>query len=376
MASYDGIDLSPLFTPVAIGRLTLANRIVMAPMTREKSPGGIPGEDVAAYYRRRAEGGVGLIVSEGTTIGHDTASYHTNIPNVHEADALAGWSRVCREVHEAGGRIAAQLWHVGAHRVPGHEPHPGVPPSSPSGLKNATDKIGEPMSEADAQAIIAAFGRGAAAAKMAGFDAVELHGAHGYLIDQFFWAATNTRDDKWGGADVAARARFGVEIVRAVREAVGAEYPVLFRFSQWKLGDYTAKSIPTPNDLEALLGPLTSAGVDAFHCSTRRWWTPEFDGSSLNLAAWAKKLTGKPAITVGSVGLTLEPNDETAKREEIVPFAREHLKLLVDSIAQGDFDMLAVGRMLLANPDWANQIRAGNVAGIKPFARRYTATLT
>ena len=157
------------------------------------------------------------------------------------------------------------------------------------------------------------------------FRSVEIHGAHGYLIDQFFWHATNRRVDRWGGGDLAARASFGVEIVKSVRRAVGASFPIIFRFSQWKLGDYMAKSIPSPEDLGKLLAPLSDAGVDAFHCSARRWWTPEFEGSPLNLAAWAKKMTAKPTITVGSVSLALEPGDETAKREDIVPFAREHL---------------------------------------------------
>ena len=231
MASYEGIDLSPLFRPITLHDVTLVNRIVMAPMTREKSPGSVPGEDVAAYYRRRAEGGVGLIVTEGTTIDHPAASYHTNIPNLHDPKALAGWKRVCDAVHVAGGRIASQLWHVGAHRVlSGNEPNPGLPPASPSGFKNANDEVGEPMTDADAQSVVDGFARSASAAKNAGFDAVEIHGAHGYLIDQFFWHATNRRVDRWGGGDLAARASFGVEIVKSVRRAVGASFPIIFRF--------------------------------------------------------------------------------------------------------------------------------------------------
>lgn len=374
-SAFDGIDLSPLFTPFTVKSLKLANRILMAPMTRQKSPGGVPGDDVAAYYRKRAAGGVGLIVTEGTTIDHTTASYHTDIPNLHDPRALAGWRNVCAQVHDAGGRIASQLWHVGAHRVMGAEPNPGVPPSSPSGLKNATDKVGEPMSSKDVTDIIAAFGRAAAAAKDCGFDAVEIHGAHGYLVDQFFWDATNKRADEWGGADLATRARFGVEVTKAVRHAVGADFPIIFRFSQWKLGDYGARSIPTPDDLGKLLNPLADAGVDVFHASSRRFWTPEFSGSDLNLAGWAKKLTGKPTVTVGSVSLHLEPGDETGAREAVDPFNRDHLQTLVGGIAKEDFDLVAVGRMLLANPDWANQLRAGNVAGLKPFGRHYTASL-
>jgi 2,4-dienoyl-CoA reductase-like NADH-dependent reductase (Old Yellow Enzyme family) len=133
-------------------------------------------------------------------------------------------------------------------------------------------------------------------------DGVEIHGAHGYLIDQFFWEGSNRRDDEYGG-DLAGRSRFAIELIQAVRAAVGPDFPIIFRFSQWKQQDYTARLVQTPQALAAFLQPLSEAGVDIFHCSTRRFWEPEFDGSELNLAGWTRQLTGKPTITVGSVGL-------------------------------------------------------------------------
>lgn len=136
--------------------------------------------------------------------------------------------------------------------------------------------------------MIAAFAQAADDAKRIGFDGIELHGAHGYLIDQFFWGKTNRRTDRYGG-DLVDRTRFAVEIVKACRRAVGPDYPIALRFSQWKSSDYTAKLAETPDELARFLAPLANAGVDIFHCSTRRCWESEFIGSDLNLAGWTKK---------------------------------------------------------------------------------------
>ena len=162
------------------------------------------------------------------------------------------------------------------------------------------------MSDADIADVIAAFATSARHAKELGFDGVEMHGAHGYLIDQFFWEGTNERDDAYGG-DLGERTTFRRRDRRApCAGAVGPDFPILLRFSQWKQQDFAAKLAPTPQELEQFLAPLVDAGVDVFHCSTRRFWEPEFEGSDLNLAGWTKKLTGKPTITVGSVGLNQE----------------------------------------------------------------------
>ena len=138
------LSLTELFTPFGLNGLTLANRIVMAPMTRNFSPGGVPGPDVAAYYRRRAEGGAGLILTEGTAPNHPEAKNMPDVPHIYGEEALAGWARVVEGVHAAGGRIFSQIWHVGA--VQGHtEPKLPRAPISPSGLLKPDTKIGEPM---------------------------------------------------------------------------------------------------------------------------------------------------------------------------------------------------------------------------------------
>jgi 2,4-dienoyl-CoA reductase-like NADH-dependent reductase (Old Yellow Enzyme family) len=258
-----------LFTPLTIKNLTLPNRIVMAPMTRSHSPGGIPGADVAAYYRRRAENGVGLILTEGTATAHPAAVSDPNVPHFHGEDALAGWARVLAGVHQAGGRMMPQLWHVGMMRKPGSLPNPEAPPAGPSGFMKPGEKIAEPMTEAEIAAVIDAYARGAADAKRLGFDGVEIHAAHGYLIDQFFWETTNRRTDRYGGG-VRERTRFAAEVVQACRRAVGPEFPILLRFSQWKIVDYNARLAATPELLATFLEPLANAGVDVFHFSQSR----------------------------------------------------------------------------------------------------------
>ncbi|QMW22569.1 NADH:flavin oxidoreductase [Sandaracinobacteroides saxicola] len=334
-----------LFQPFHSRNLTLPNRIVMAPMTRSFSPGGIPGANVADYYARRA--GVGLIVTEGTVVNRPGAANDPNVPHFHGEDALAGWARVVEAVHAAGGRIAPQLWHVGSAINRGVTPPAEA--ESPSGLFKPERPHGRAMTDADIADAIAAFAQAAADAKRIGFDAVELHGAHGYLIDQFQWSGTNIREDQWG----TERGRFAREVVAAVRAAIGPDFPLILRLSQWKQQDYGAKLADTPAAMEAWLTPLVDAGVDILHCSQRRFWEPEYEGSPLNFAGWAKKLTGAPTITVGSVGLT---------GEFIAGFAGEaSAPAPIDDVAKrledGEFDLVAVGRALIVDPDWAEKVR-------------------
>lgn len=363
---------SPLFRPFACKSLSLANRLVMAPMTRSKSPESVPGPDVAAYYRRRAEGGVGLIVTEGTTVDRPAATNDANVPNFHAPESLAGWRRVVEEVHTAGGRIAPQLWHQGMMRKPGTGPNPEAPSDGPSGLAASGKQVGPPMSEADIADTIDAFAKAAGAAQEIGFDAVEIHGAHGYLIDQFFWEGANQRDDSWGG-DFVRRTRFAAEIVKAIRARVGEAYPIILRFSQWKQQDFAARLAQTPDELAGFLEPLAAAGTDIFHCSTRRFWEPEFEGSSLNLAGWTKKLTGKPTITVGSVGLKGADFVQTFRTRETSDVGE--LGELEAQLERDEFDLVAVGRALLADAHWAAKVREGRFAELAPFSASSLATL-
>jgi 2,4-dienoyl-CoA reductase-like NADH-dependent reductase (Old Yellow Enzyme family) len=365
-----------LFTPFQLGSLTLPNRIVMAPMTRSFSAGGVPGPDVAAYYKRRAENQVGLIITEGTVIDHPAAASDPRVPRFHGDDALAGWAHVVKEVHAAGGLIMPQLWHTGTMRKVGSEPNPHALPVSPSGLFKPGKKIVEPMTSGEIDSIIGAFAKGAADAKRLGFDGVELHGAHGYLVDQFFWDGTNQRTDAWGG-DLVKRTRFAAEIIRVCRIAVGADFPIILRFSQWKQQDYDARLAATPAELDAFLVPLAAAGVDAFHCSNRRFWEPEFpgepSGATMNLAGWTKKLTGKPVITVGSIGL--DTDFITTFQGKTAEKASGNIETLIDMVARGEVDLVAVGRALIADPAWAIKVRDGRLADVPRYTPDVLKTL-
>jgi 2,4-dienoyl-CoA reductase-like NADH-dependent reductase (Old Yellow Enzyme family) len=364
------MDNVALFRPFTIGRLTVPNRIVMAPMTRNFSPDGVPGEDVAGYYRRRAENGVGLIVTEGTVIDHPASTDSTRVPRFFGEAPLAGWARVVASVHAAGGRIMPQIWHVGMRRAPATGPHPDASSVGPSGIDAMGEQIAAPLSVPEIAAIVDAYARAAGEAERLGFDGVEIHGAHGYLIDQFFWSFTNKRTDDYGG-DLAGRTRFGAEVVRACRRAVSPDFPVILRFSQWKGNHYDAKLVTTPQELERFLATLAEAGADAFHCSTRRFWEPEFAGSNLTLAGWTKKLTGKPTVAVGSVGLTGDfiswfGGASTTTRG---------IEDLLARLEAGEFDLVAVGRALIADPGWAVKVRQGRAGEIATFTRDLLQTL-
>ena len=176
------MSVDTLFRPFQVKSLKMPNRIVMAPMTRSFSPGGIPTEDVASYYRRRAEGDVGLIITEGTVVERPAARNDPKVPVFHGA-ALPEWKKVVEEVHAAGGLIAPQLWHVGAARGQGADWEPLGKVDSPSGLTGPGKQKYEPMTEEDIADTIAAFGASARASRELGFDAAEIHSAHGYLID-------------------------------------------------------------------------------------------------------------------------------------------------------------------------------------------------
>ncbi len=367
----------PLFQPFTLGRTTIPNRIVMAPMTRGMSPGGVPGPDVAAYYRRRAEGGTGLIITEGTWIPQANASNDPGVPDFHGPAALAGWAEVLRQIHGAGAAIMPQLWHIGAApksdvaEIYGDRPDAIGLPIGPSGFGAPGQPNGRAMTQQDIDTVSEAYVRAAVSAFEMGFDGVELHGAHGYLIDQFFWPGTNRREDAYGG-DPARRSRFAADIIRAVRAATAPDFPILLRFSQWKIQDYDAKVWHSPQELAAFLQPLVDAGVDMFHCSQRRFWTAEFADSERNLAGWTKHLTGKPTVTVGSVSLDL---DMTVSVYQNRPTAITGIDELYARMARNEFDMVAIGRAMLADAEWAGKVRRGALGELRPYDNAMLAAL-
>ncbi|MGX7894075.1 NADH:flavin oxidoreductase [Tsuneonella sp. HG222] len=358
-------DTSVLFQPFDNGKLSLPNRIVMAPMTRNMAPEGVPGQPNADYYARRAAADVGLILSEGTVVQRPSSRNLPHIPFFHSDEPLGGWQKVIEAVHAAGGKMGPQIWHTGGTSADPSFERAAL--DTPSGINKPGEQVGEPMSQEAIADTIDAFATAAKDAADLGFDTVEIHGAHGYLIDQFFWPETNLRDDAWGGATIGERSRFAAEIVREMRSRVGEQYPLILRVSQWKQQDYETRLAATPQEMEQWLTPLVDAGVDILHCSQRRFWEPEFpeiDGESgLNFAGWAKKITGAPTISVGSVGLSGEfLGSFRGKSAE-----RENLDGLVARMERGEFDLIAVGRALLSDPEWAAKVRDGREDEIGDF---------
>jgi 2,4-dienoyl-CoA reductase-like NADH-dependent reductase (Old Yellow Enzyme family) len=366
--------VDPLFQPYHLAHLDLPNRLVMAPMTRGFATRGVPSDKAAAYYARRAASGVGLILTEGVA-PNLIGSPETTIPNMFGTDALGKWAGVVEAVHAAGGRIMPQLWHTGLRRKVAKSFDPAQLSVGPSAeypelfehRKGDPARImrGREMTERDIDETVAAYAEAAANAQSLGFDGVELHAAHGYFLDQFFWPECNHRTDRYGGG-VQNRVRVAVEVVQAIKRRTGGAFPVGLRFSQWKLPDfYDVKMIKDASELEEFLTPFVTGGVDFLHASTRRCWEPAFAGSPLTLAGWTRKISGKPTIAVGSVGLSAP----IAASEIGTRAARENnVAAVCGLLERGECDLVAVGRAVLADPDWTAKVRRGLFSEIIPYS--------
>ncbi|MDG2005460.1 MAG: 12-oxophytodienoate reductase [Novosphingobium sp.] len=367
-------DFSGLFTPLQLGKFTLPNRIVFPPMGLAVCEDGVPSEAAAEYYARRAQGGASVVFTEGVYIDHHSSGDNPLLGRFSGEDAYAGWGNVAEKVHARGGITIPELWHVGliysgTAKLAGEELayRPELGQVSPSGYIDPANQVCDPMTQQQIDEVIAAYARGAAKAVELGYDGLELHGAHGYLIDQFFWKALNHRTDKYGGS-ARARGQFAAEVIAACKDQLEPGMPLVLRISQWKMVDFDARIADTPQELEELLAPAVEAGVDLIDCSQRRFWEPAFNNDSdLNLAGWAKKVTGLPSCTIGSIGLD---NDFFVSLEEGTPSGIDTARLddLMRRFDRGDFDLVAVGRAMIAEPDWPKRVQAGELDKLKPFS--------
>lgn len=362
------VDVSPLFTPFNLKELSLPNRFVMPGMQRGWCREGRPLPEMADYYRRRAEGGVSLVISEACAIDHPSATAQAPAAWITKS-TRDGWARCVEAVHGAGGRMLIQLWHEGAIRKDGASGLLGEGPAlSPSGLIRAGKPNGRAATLDDLAELKEAYVRSALFAQEAGADGVEIHAAHGYMLDQFLWSETNRRDDGYGGDDMRARVRFPAEIARAIRSAVGTDFIVSFRFSQWKEVNYDAKVARTPKELGILLDAMQAAGIDIFHASTRRFFTPEWTGSDLGFAGWCKRLSNVPVIAVGSVGLDVDVMDNFFGKEA-KPTGEQGLRELVRRFTNGEFDLVSVGRSVIGDPHWVRKVKERRYGDIRPFTK-------
>ena len=256
------------------------------------------------------------MLTEACAVDHPTA---TRVPLLGwvTRDTAAAWERCVTEVRAADGHLIIQLWHEGAVRAEGGDGPLGVHPSlSPSGLVSPLRPSGPAATLAELAEIREAFVRGARIAGNIGASGVEVRAGHGYFLDQLLRAATNRRTDGYPGGSIVDRARYPAEIVRAIHDAVSDDLVVSFRFSRWKEVDSLARVVESPEELATMLHLLEDAGVDLFHASARRLWIPEWPGSDLGIAGWAKSLPNVPVVAVGSVGLDGDVMDSLRGAED------------------------------------------------------------
>ena len=340
--------MKTLFDPVPLGHLHLPNRIVMAPLTRNRAPGAIPTELMAEYYAQRAS--AGLIISEATAITHQGQGY-ADVPGLYGTEQLDAWKRVTAAVHARGGRIYCQLWHVG--RVSHVELQPEhQKPVAPSALTARTktylikDGAGSfvPTSEPralDAEeipGIVRDFRHAARNAILAGFDGVEVHGANGYLVDQFLKTGANQRRDDYGGS-IENRARFLLEVMREVCEEVGRDR-VGLRLSPVTTANDIADDDPQPL-FAYVVRQLAPLGLAYLHLIEGATGGPrEVEGRPFDYAAMRRAWRD-----AGAKGAWMVNNGYDQALAE-------------QALAQGA-DLVAFGRPFIANPDLVQRLRSG-----------------
>lgn len=357
-------DLSGLFTPCRLKHVRLPNRFIMPAMQRGWCRDGAPLAELADYYRRRIEGGVGLVIGESCAVHHPTATAQPAAAWL-TPQTVPAWARCVDAVRGAGGLMLLQLWHEGGLRnaADGRT-------ISPSGCGRPGEPNGRAVTPTELSEVRDAYVESAALAQSIGAAGIEIHACHGYLLDQFLWSRTNLRDDCYGGSDIRQRARFPAEVVAAIRAQCGPDFLISFRFSQWKESDYQARIVSTPKELRALTNLLRSAGVDVFHASTRRFWMPEWSECERGLAGWTRHLSGAPTIIVGSLGLNRDVMDSLLGSGETRLNLAETLRNLAYRYAAGEFDLVSVGRSLIADPDWVRKVREGRWDEIRVFRKQ------
>ena len=335
----------PLFEPGRLGDLALPNRLIVAPMTRiSATPDGMPTRAMADYYAEYARGGFGLIITEGTYPDTSHAQCYVNQPGLATDAQAEGWSAVVDAVHHAGGRIAAQLMHGGALTMHNRFVAGTVGPSAVQPVGEQPPRyhgrgaypVPRALTEAEIAQIIADFATAAARAVRAGFDAIEIHGANGYLIDQFLSHHTNLRTDGWGGS-VAHRVRFAAEVARAVVAAVPSDVPVGIRISQTKVNDLTHVWPGGAADAAAIFSALDETGISFIHVSSHLGCGAVFD-TGLSLAGLARRHAGCAIIANGKL-------EDTAMARGL--------------LARDEADFLSLAKAALADPHWPKKLAAG-----------------
>ena len=329
-------EIDELFRPFTHRKLTMNTRLVMAPMSRSHSQAGAPAQELVQYYRLRASHLLGLILTEPVAVNDPAAAVDEDMAHFSGGPSLRLWKGICRAVHAFPCRIAPQLFHAGMLRKDDLA-------IGPSGIDPMTGKKrGEEMSRDRMGNVVNAFAQAAGLARVLGFDAVEICGGQGGLIDQFLRPETNHRSDEYGGS-LLARTRFACDVLHAVRKMVGRKFPIIFRLSLQLPENPDARLVHTPEELSELLVPLCNAGVDIFAVDDSGTGAP-FHGNALGFAGWVKMLSGRPVI-IGEDAASNSPS----------------LELLSRRLAAQEFDLVAIGRALLADAEWGRKVREARV---------------
>ena len=324
----------------------LRNRLVVAPMTRvTATEQGVPTQAMHDYYLRFAKGGFGLVVTEGLYTDKAYSQGYPFQPGLADDEQAQAWAGITKAMHDHGAKMFAQLMHAGALSQGNRFRKHNVAPSAirPKGQQMAfyygQGSYPEPVAitETEITEVIRGFVDTAVrAVRVAGFDGVEIHGANGYLLDQFLTAETNQRMDRWGG-DVKGRVSLLIEVVKAVKAEVGSKVPVGIRISQGKVNDFTSKWLGREADAEVIFGSLAEAGADFIHVTEFEAWKPAFDGGQDSLLALARRFA--PDVSIIANG-NLHGVDRTAQ-----------------ALSLGA-DIVALGRGALANPDLPKVLQA------------------
>ncbi|MFC3692141.1 NADH:flavin oxidoreductase [Chenggangzhangella methanolivorans] len=340
-----------LFTKFDIKEMTLRNRFAVAPMTRVSATAdGFATERIARYYERFAQGGFGLVITEGLYTDQAHAQGYLHQPGLADEDQALSWAPVVEAVRRHGARLVAQLMHAGALSQGNRFRPTTIGPSAiqPMGEQMAfyrgQGRYPAPSEITEEQIADAVEGFAASAARAvttAGFDGIEIHGANGYLLDQFLTDHTNRRTDRWGG-DTRRRMELTLAVFRVVRERVGGAVPVGVRISQGKVNDFAHKWAGGEADAEAIFGALGDAGADYIHVTEHEAWRPAFEGGDTSLAALARRYAPNAAI-IANGGLS-----DLAQAAKVIGEAA---------------DLVSLGKGALANPDLPNRAREGRAFG-------------
>jgi 2,4-dienoyl-CoA reductase-like NADH-dependent reductase (Old Yellow Enzyme family) len=335
-----------LFSPFELGSLKLKNRIGLAPMTRTSAHAdGTASAQMRAYYAKFARGGFSLLISEGVYPDEAYSQGYLNQPGIANAAHISSWKEITDAVHAAGAAIICQLMHAGALVQGNRYKNHAIAPSAvlPKGEQltfyggEGSYPVPVEMTPADMEALTAGFAQAAGNALRAGFDGIEIHGANGYILDQFLTDYTNQRRDEYGGS-TQNRVRLLAEVVTATRKAIGPQVPLGIRISQSKVNDYTHKWAGGEKDAEIIFGTLGQAGVDFLHVTEYRALSPAFGDSGPTLVALAKKYGQVPVLVNGNL-------NEPEKAETM--------------LAEGGADIITIGKGALANQDWPQKVAQG-----------------